>query len=407
MCRRGLKIGIALLGAMMFLVAPLALGGVPRALGTTLLPSCRRSSALAWSPRCGLSASATMTANQQPALAYPITPSDPPDAPVGIFGLDYAIGQPVALTEDLSRIPTKIDTNQYHWNWTFGDGAKGSTFATTHQFAKAGTYTIRLGIVDLKDARNDDPNFDSAQIHIMAQAIGQPPVAMASESTKIVQVGGTVTFDATGSHAQDGSDVTYLWNFGDTTTATGAHVTHTFSALGIGFVALIVQDKRGAKAIATVPIQIVLELPTANLSASATNAQTGDTITFDASASQPVKSQPDDPLVSYQWDFGDGSQRTTTTPTTTYSYHRAGTYTVVLQVIDKLNLPGTVSVVIHVAPAGPLGSGSHTGLYIGAGILIAALLALAVAGNWWRERQRQLALAARRRRRHSSVHRRK
>ena len=67
-------------------------------------------------------------------------------------------------------------------------------------------------------------------------------------SAEGVAIGGSVRFDAAGSHAQVGSTLTYFWNFNDGATATGPQATHTFAAPGKGFVALIVTDGRGARA---------------------------------------------------------------------------------------------------------------------------------------------------------------
>ncbi len=383
--RRCVQLTLALLSALSITLTYTAMMPTPVAYALTNRPFC------------GLGSSATMTANKEPALAHPLTPQDPPNTPIGIFALDYSVNQPVAFTEDLSRLPTPIDTSKYSWTWSFGDGMKGTGFATTHAYKQPGTYVVRLALVDPTNHQNDDDNFDSADITIIPQAIANPPVAHVTASATYTTVGGSVTYDATGSHALDGSNLTYTWNFGDTTTATGPQVTHTFSILGQGFVALIVQDARGAKTVATAPVFVEVALPTGQLSVSATTARTGDTLSFDASGSQPIKTDPNDKIVSYQWDYGDGSQQTTTTPLTTHAYTQPGTYTVTMQAIDLHNYPGVFTVVLHIIAGGPLGLGSHGGLYIGGAITILVLVGLAVIGNWYRERQRQLALAARRR----------
>ncbi len=357
---------------------------------------------------CGLGPTATMMANNQPALSYPIPASliggNTANLPLGIFALNYVAGQSVSLTENLSQLPQQIDPTLYQWSWNFGDGSKGTGYTATHIYTKAGDYKIVVGIVDPYDHENDDPNFDSAQIHVIAQAFDQLPVAVARSSGKYVQIGNSLTYDATGSHSLVGGDLTYTWNFGDGTEATGSHVVHTFRGLGrpinSGNVTLIVKDQRGAISIATVPVVVALLLPTGNISASATHVNQGDTITFDASKSTPITAQQGDAITSYQWDFGDGGNRTTTTPQVTYAYSQPGTYSVTVQAFDKNNLPGTASITVHVLDTGPFGLGNRAPLVFGGAGIIAAILLIAIGGNWLRSRneeRRRLALIAARR----------
>ena len=68
-------------------------------------------------------------------------------------------------------------------------------------------------------------------------------------------------------------------------------------------------------------------------------ANVNDTITFNASASH----DPDAWLVSYEWDFGDGTTTTVTDPTITHAYNQSGIYTVSLTVTDYDNLTNTTT----------------------------------------------------------------
>jgi hypothetical protein len=57
----------------------------------------------------------------------------------------------------------------------------------------------------------------------------------------------TVTFNGSGSTDPDGSVTSWLWSFGDGSTATGAVVTHTYTTIGITYYpSLTVADNRGA-----------------------------------------------------------------------------------------------------------------------------------------------------------------
>ena len=59
-------------------------------------------------------------------------------------------------------------------------------------------------------------------------------------------------------------------------------------------------------------------------------APASDPTTFDATAS----SDPDYPLASYKWNFGDGESETTSSPTTTHTYAATGPYVATLTVTD-------------------------------------------------------------------------
>jgi PKD repeat protein len=76
--------------------------------------------------------------------------------------------------------------------------------------------------------------------------VNQPPVASYNYSPTSPIVGDPVQFDATGSSDSDGSIVSYSWNFGDGTSATGALTSHTFTSDATYSVQLTVMDNEGA-----------------------------------------------------------------------------------------------------------------------------------------------------------------
>src|SRR5262249_22212847 len=164
-------------------------------------------------------------------------------------------------------------------------------------YATAGTYNVHAQILDSSSGSDVWTDLDSAQITVAAQPLANPPVAKVTASASAVNINGAITFDAAGSHAADGSLVTYLWNFNDGFTATGAHVTHQFVIQGQGIVALIVTDKRGARSVATSNVLVAPALTT-----SASSMQPGDTVSFDASQYAPPPGQG--PTVSsFTWNF--------------------------------------------------------------------------------------------------------
>lgn len=77
----------------------------------------------------------------------------------------------------------------------------------------------------------------------------QPPVAAFTAPTG-VRAGKPVALDG-GDSTDDGSIVTYLWEFGDGATATGKSVSHAWATAGVYEVILWVTDDRGAQASVT------------------------------------------------------------------------------------------------------------------------------------------------------------
>lgn len=70
----------------------------------------------------------------------------------------------------------------------------------------------------------------------------------------------SIGFDAQGSGSQAGAIVSYAWNFGDGTTATGAQVSKSFTAPGSYNVKLRVMDERGYSSEFSQTVNVGLDL---------------------------------------------------------------------------------------------------------------------------------------------------
>jgi len=333
---------------------------------------------------CGLGNPQTMLANKIPALLYPVTPDMPQNAPQGVFPLNYAVNSSIPFTEDLSRVPGAPKLSSFKWKWNFGDGTSDVfTESPSHTFTKTGTFYVGSWIWDTTTGQWD--SFDSAQIHIISGIVTNQPVAKAASNMAVTAIGQSVTFDAAGSHASDGSQLKYLWNFNDGTTATTAQVVHQFPLNGSTFAALVVTDARGAQSLATVNITIQAQAPTASLAASDLEVDTGSTVNFDAGQSAPPQGVDGDAIAKYVWSFGDGSaSQTTETPTTSHTYQKAGSYKVTLTVYDKPGAQATTTLTVRVLGAA---SGGLSPLVTIGGI--ALLLGLGIGGYaFWQQRRR-------------------
>ena len=137
-------------------------------------------------------------------------------------------------------------------------------------------------------------------------------------------------FDGTQSWATDGI-ASYMWDFGDGTTGTGATPSHTYAGRGPYQVMLTVTDNGGKVAARSTTIS-GLDIPPV-----ATFTYTCDdmamTCTFDGSASY----DPDSSIRQYYWYFGDSHNPTPGGSTIQHTFAQAGAYDVDLQVFDDAN----------------------------------------------------------------------
>jgi PKD repeat protein len=146
-----------------------------------------------------------------------------------------------------------------------------------------------------------------------------------------------VVFDGSASSDPDGSIVSYAWNFGDGTNGTGATANHTYAAGGDHTVTLTVTDDDGAVAQVSHTVTTVAPPPNVPPTAAFTFQVSGRALSVDGSGS----SDPDGSIVSYAWNFGDGTNGTGATASHTYA--QAGPYTVTLTVTDDDGGTGTIS----------------------------------------------------------------
>ena len=145
------------------------------------------------------------------------------------------------------------------YEWDFGDGTTGTGVKPSHVYSSTGTYTITLTVTD-DDGLTDS---DTTTVKVSkpyeppSPTPNKPPVADAGPDLKAL-VNRTVRFDGSGSSDPDGSIMSWTWDFGDGTTATGVEVSHTYTEPGHYTVTLTVRDNRGKKRsdICTVTISV-------------------------------------------------------------------------------------------------------------------------------------------------------
>jgi plastocyanin len=236
------------------------------------------------------------------------------------------------------------------WNGT-GNNAIGAS-GYSYTFTGAGTYVYYCAI------------HGYAAMHgtIVVTAGGaEPPVAMFTFSPSNPTTGQSVTFDASSSTAPSGDTITkYHWNFGDGTAAdtATATTTHTYASAGTFRAVLTVTDSEAVtsgqfQAQVTVTGAGVDTPPTASFTFSPANPVSGQTITFDASA---TADQDGDSVSQYAWNFGDGTTAMGG-PTVTHAYAGAGMFGVTLVATDANGNPSAPASMLVTVAAPPTGGG--------------------------------------------------
>jgi PKD repeat protein len=120
-----------------------------------------------------------------------------------------------------------------------------------------------------------------------------------------------IVFDGKHSTDPDGTIISYEWAFGDGHSKSGEEVQHQYPDEGIYSVILTVTDAQGLAASDTISVNISELNPIASFSLSADEIDTGEEVTFDASASQSAGA-----MLIYRWNFNDSTSQATGVQTT-------------------------------------------------------------------------------------------
>ena len=139
-----------------------------------------------------------------------------------------------------------------------------------------------------------------------------------------------INFDGRGSSDEDGNITSYVWDFGDESTASGELVSHSYQESGSFIASLTVTDNDNMSNTETVIIDVVNQAPTAKATISSYEGEAPHNINFTGSQS----SDPDGSIISYLWDFGDGSS--SSDADVSHEYLNAGEFNTTLTVTDNL-----------------------------------------------------------------------
>jgi PKD repeat protein len=251
-------------------------------------------------------------------------------------------GQPICFT-DLSYVqesPGYIKT----WIWNFGDGTAADTIHfpnnpdVCHLYTALGTYPVTLTIID----NNDYTDSYTEDVVIIPN-----PIAGFSHSEACQNQ--VVQFEDNSSVNGSVDIISWLWNFGDpgsgvNNTSQLRNPIHIYNGGGQFYaVSLSITNFNNCQDTALNPVWVRSSPPVDFTRDTACNGQvvhyTADTIITHI-----------DSIVTWLWDFGDGSQPVTNPVTATHTYTSPGTYITTLTVTDHHGCANSVPHGVKVNP---------------------------------------------------------
>lgn len=261
--------------------------------------------------------------------------------PVASTGGPYTVDEGTAIALNASG-STDADGSIVSWDWTFGDASTGAGQSASHTYARYGDYTVRLITTD------NDGLADTAvtTVHVAAVA----PVIGSITGAQIIA---GQTYGASSSFSDVGAGPwTATVDYGDGSGAmplslSGSSFTlsHAYGMHGTFTVTVRISD---GQAVGTqTAVVTVLARPVA-VAGGPYMSNEGASVSLNGSAS----SDADGSIVTYAWDFGDGSTGSGVSPSHTYA--QDGTYSVTLSVTDNDGLQSTATTSVTVSNVAPV-----------------------------------------------------
>jgi PKD repeat protein len=233
------------------------------------------------------------------------------------------VNQAIVFNASESRASTGRTIVRYDWN--FGSGAPQSGVTVTKSYDVTGTYNVVLTVTD--DVGQTDTESNTVTV---SSGTTQSPTAAFNFSPSQPAVNQPVFFNGSASTGGAGTITSYSWDFGDgspISTNAGPTTSHPYTAAGTYVVRLVVTNSSNQTATTTgsVLVNTTGVVLTANFTFSPTDPHNGTVVQFNGSDSSPAGQ-----IVSYVWDFGDGSP-TATGVTTSHAFAVTVTTTFVVR----------------------------------------------------------------------------
>jgi len=199
------------------------------------------------------------------------------------------------------------------YQWDFGDGTTASQQNPPAHNYTFGTYTTQLTV-----------QTGSGCSDVAQQQLTVHPVPQAAFVVTQVCDGDATVFTDNSTVPGTGQLAAWQWDFGDGATSAQPSPTHTYAADGSYSASLTVTTDNGCTNTVSVPVT-VFPVPVSQFAMSSVCTGIATVFTDQSSVGQPSQ------IVTWQWDFGDGTTSAQQSPTHTYATD--GTFAVALTVV--------------------------------------------------------------------------
>ena len=253
-----------------------------------------------------------------------------PQSDFSVNKTTVCVGETVEFTELTTQGSAPIDS----FTWDFGEGTIKNDRNPTHQFSRAGKYSITLFVIDRNGCEGVERKVQ------LIEVLERPKAEITASQTSLCSQPFIVHFNSTST-----ANTNHTWDFGDGGNSNSRNPSYTYNREGVFPVRLIVSATNGCR-----------DTTFLNPAITATVINTGFTAASDTICQQKglrFNNQTTSSIsgLTYLWDFGNGTSSTHTNPEAFYD--QTGTYDVKLTSFvpnSTCSDSTTQSVTIHVLP---------------------------------------------------------
>jgi len=291
------------------------------------------------------------TAQSKPTALFSMSPNSPD------------VGIPIQFTDSSTPGPIAGQTI-ISWLWNFGDGTSSTERNPTKTYTTTGSKTVILTVKN--SCGESDPFSKSFTIGTAPTPTPTPTIPKPSASFVNIPTTptdqDTITFDASASGPGSGSGATitkYEWFSDNVVFATGVTAAKKFPT-GQYIIQLKVTNNSGGteNAVKTLTVKTAAtpapgSIPSPSFINSPSSPQSGDTVTFDASASDPGTGAT---ITKYEWFINDILFASGPTTSTTSKVLIEGSYIVKVKITNSFGNSDLAVKSITVKPISATGS---------------------------------------------------
>lgn len=255
----------------------------------------------------------TGLSNASDRASLTVTINRPPTADAG--GNKAACAGDVVVFDGSASVDPDGGLLRYHWD--FGDGTSAELVNPTKTYDLGALYPVTLTVRDESGLANDS-HTDRTMVRV-----DESPLAEAGPDQDVC-AGTEVHFDGAASRDFDGVVNRFQWDFGDGAVGGGDKPVHVYQAPGTYRVLLSIEGDQVGQCSHTDTDELVVrvaEAPVARI-AGASSIAVGVPGLFDGRESSGASGE----IVSWRWDFGDGTSAEG--PVVEHTYEKPGAYVV-------------------------------------------------------------------------------